>query len=472
MIRVRFAPSPTGELHLGGARTALYNYLFAKHYNGKFLLRIEDTDRERSREEFTYGIFEGLKWLGIIWDEDVVYQSKRIEIYKEFGYKLVSENKAYIDYYKADEWEEIKRKYISENLPIKEKKHIERNLILEPPNGYKHVKSRKEGAIRLFVDDGILISFNDKIRGKIEILSDQINDIVILRSDGTPTYNFAVVIDDNFMKITHIIRGDDHISNTPKQILIYKALNFEIPEFAHLPMILGPDRKKLSKRHGALSVLEYRNMGILSEALFNFLALLGWSPKDNREIISKEEMITLFKIEDVNSSPAVFDINKLLWMNSEYIRIKEDEELFKLVKELRKEVDDSKLLTCIKMLKTRVRTLNEFFDFGDYFLTEDYKVDNQAFEKLINEKTKFYLNLLYEKYKDLEHWNKENLEKLLRDLAKELNVKTAEIIHPLRLVITGKTVGPSLFEILEVLSKEVVLRRMEKVLFNIESQMH
>ncbi len=472
MIRVRFAPSPTGELHVGGARTALYNYLFAKHYNGKFLLRIEDTDRERSKEEFTSGIFEGLKWLGIVWDEDVVYQSNRIEIYKEFGYKLVNENKAYIDYYNADEWEEIKKKYIPENLPVKEKKHIERQLILDPPNGYKHVKNRKEGAIRLFVDDGILISFDDKIRGRIEILSDQINDIVLLRSDGTPTYNFAVVIDDNFMKITHVIRGDDHISNTPKQILVYKALNFEVPEFAHLPMILGPDKKKLSKRHGALSVLEYKNMGILSEALFNFLALLGWSPKDNREIISKEEMIKLFKIEDVNSSPAVFDINKLLWMNSEYIRMKDDEELARLVKELRDGLDESKLSLCIKMLKTRVRTLNEFFDFGDYFLTEDYKTDNQAFKKLINEKTKHYLELLYKRYKNLEHWNKENLEKILRELANELNVKAAEIIHPLRLVITGKTVGPGLFELLEVLSKEVVLRRIENILLNKESQMH
>ncbi|MEO0224923.1 MAG: glutamate--tRNA ligase, partial [candidate division WOR-3 bacterium] len=331
MVRVRFAPSPTGYLHVGGARTAIYNFLFAKHNNGKFLLRIEDTDRERSSEEFVIDIVEGLKWLGIVPDEEIVFQSKRLEIYKEFAYKLLENNKAYFDYYNADEWEEIKKKYIPENLPQNQKKHLERELILDPPNGYKSIKNRKEGAIRLFVEDGINILFEDKIRGKIEILSDYINDIVILRSDGTPTYNFAVVIDDHFMEITDIIRGDDHISNTPKQILIYKAFDWEIPNFAHLPMILGPDKKKLSKRHGALSVIEYKKMGILSSALFNFLALLGWSPKDNREIISIEEMIKIFRIEDVNTSPAVFDINKLLWMNSEYIKMKDDKEILNLL---------------------------------------------------------------------------------------------------------------------------------------------
>ncbi|MEO0202113.1 MAG: glutamate--tRNA ligase [candidate division WOR-3 bacterium] len=464
MVRVRFAPSPTGELHVGGARTALYNYLFAKHYNGKFLLRIEDTDRERSKEEFTYGIFEGLKWLGLFWDEDVLYQSSRIEIYKQYAYKLISENKAYFDYYNSQEWEEIKEKYIPRDIPINEKKHVERNIILDPPNGYKHVKQRKIGAIRLFVEDGILISFEDKIRGKIEILSNNLNDIVILRSDGTPTYNFAVVIDDHFMDITHVIRGDDHISNTPKQILIYKAFNWEIPEFAHLPMILGKDKKKLSKRHGALSVLEYKNMGILSEALFNFLALLGWSPKHNREIITKEEMIRIFRIEDVNSSPAVFDIDKLLWMNSEYIRMKPESEILELLKEMKNNYEEQKLLNCIRLLKTRVKTLREFFEFGDYFLSEDFSVDLEAFKKLINEKTSNYLSLLYERYQKIETWNKENLEITLRNLANELNIKPAEIIHPLRIIISGKTVGPSLFEMLEVIGKETVLNRINKVL--------
>jgi len=332
LVRVRFAPSPTGYLHVGGARTAIYNFLFAKRNNGKFLLRIEDTDRERSSEKFVIDIIEGLKWLGIIPDEEIVYQSKRLEIYKEYAFKLLKENKAYMDKYNSEEWEELKKKYIPEKISPKEKKHLERNLILEPPNGYKHVKDRENGAIRLFVEDGILIEFEDLIRGKISMESDYINDIVILRSDGTPTYNFAVVIDDHFMNISHIIRGDDHISNTPKQILIYNAFNWEIPNFAHLPMILGPDKKKLSKRHGALSVLEYKNMGILSSALFNFLALLGWSPKDNREIISKEEMIKIFRIEDVHPSPAVFDINKLYWMNSEYIRNENDENLVRSFK--------------------------------------------------------------------------------------------------------------------------------------------
>lgn len=464
MVRVRFAPSPTGYLHVGGARTAIYNFLFAKHNNGKFLLRIEDTDRERSSEEFVIDIVEGLKWLGIVPDEEIVYQSKRLEIYKEFAYKLIEKNKAYFDYYNADEWEEIRKKFIPENLPPNQKKHLERELILEPPNGYKSIKNRKEGAIRLFVEDGINIIFNDKIRGKIEILSDYINDIVILRSDGTPTYNFAVVIDDYFMGITDIIRGDDHISNTPKQILIYKAFDWEIPNFAHLPMILGPDKKKLSKRHGALSVIEYKKMGILSSALFNFLALLGWSPKDNREIISIEEMIRIFRIEDVNTSPAVFDINKLLWMNSEYIKMKEDKEILQLLKEINNNYEDEKLLKCIKLLKTRVKTLVEFFEYGDYFLTENYKIDEKAFKELINENSINYLKILYERYKNVLDWEKGILEKILRDLADELNIKPAHIIHPLRVVLTGKTVGPSLFELIEELGRDVVLKRIEKVI--------
>ena len=464
MVRVRFAPSPTGYLHVGGARTAIYNFLFAKHNNGKFLLRIEDTDRERSSEEFVIDIVEGLKWLGIVPDEEIVYQSKRLEIYKEFAYKLIEKNKAYFDYYNADEWEEIRKKFIPENLPPNQKKHLERELILEPPNGYKSIKNRKEGAIRLFVEDGINIIFNDKIRGKIEILSDYINDIVILRSDGTPTYNFAVVIDDYFMGITDIIRGDDHISNTPKQILIYKAFDWEIPNFAHLPMILGPDKKKLSKRHGALSVIEYKKMGILSSALFNFLALLGWSPKDNREIISIEEMIRIFRIEDVNTSPAVFDINKLLWMNSEYIKMKEDKEILQLLKEINNNYEDEKLLKCIKLLKTRVKTLVEFFEYGDYFLTEIYKIDEKAFKELINENSINYLKILYERYKNVLDWEKGILEKILRDLADELNIKPAHIIHPLRVVLTGKTVGPSLFELIEELGRDVVLKRIEKVI--------
>ncbi|MCS7245333.1 MAG: glutamate--tRNA ligase [candidate division WOR-3 bacterium] len=465
MVRVRFAPSPTGELHVGGARTALYNYLFARHNKGKFLLRIEDTDRERSKEEFVVSIKEGLKWLKIDWDEDIVYQSERLQLYKQYAYSLLEKNKAYVDYYYPEEWEEIVKKYIPEHLPIDKKKHIERSLILEPPNGYKHVKQRAKGAIRLFVEDNINISFVDKIRGKIEILSNNINDIVLLRTDETPTYNFAVVIDDYLMEITHIIRGDDHISNTPKQILIYNAFNWNIPEFAHLPMILGPDKKKLSKRHGSLSVIEYKKMGILSDALFNFLALLGWSPKDNREIISREEMIRIFKIEEVNSSPAVFDINKLLWMNSEYIKTKENREILELVKEISSDkYDERKLLTCIELLKTRTKTLRDFLEFGDYFLTEDYKFEKEAIEK-INEKSLEYLKLLHDKYLKVEEWNKKNLEEILRDLSNKLGIKASEIIHPLRAIVSGKTVGPGLFEILEALGKEVVIRRLGKFIF-------
>ena len=331
MLKVRFAPSPTGYLHVGGARTALFNYLFARHHNGKMVLRVEDTDRERSSEEFLDDILNSLSWLGIEWDEGPVFQSQRQKIYTEFAEKLLKAGRAYEE------------------------------------------KTEKGVGIR-FKSDVDRVKFQDLIRGEIEFAQD-FSDIVIMKSDGTPTYNFACVIDDALLGITHIVRGEDHISNTPKQILLYQALGFDIPEFAHLPLILGQDRSRLSKRHGAVSVSEYRRQGFLPQALFNFLALLGWSPGDNREILSKKELIKLFSLDRVNKSNAVFDIEKLKWMNKKYLKQVRDEEFkhqvvnYIMNPELKQkflQLSEDTKEKIFKLLRPRISVYSEFEDFLTY----------------------------------------------------------------------------------------------------------
>ncbi len=467
MVRVRFAPSPTGKLHVGGARTALYNYMFARHEGGKFLLRIEDTDRERSREEFVRDILEGLRWLGIQWDEDVVYQSQNQERHRHLARKLLEEGKAYLDRYTADEWQQVREKYLAGIRDQAQKKQMERQLILDPPREFRHILERDTGAIRIKVPDEGNIEFEDLIRGKISYPASHISDIVILRSDGSPTYNFAVVVDDALMNITHVIRGDDHIPNTPKQIVIYRALGFPVPEFAHLPMILGPDKKKLSKRHGAASVLEYRDMGILPEALFNFLALLGWAPYPDREVVPPDEMIRLFDIRKVNRNPAVFDSDKLLWINSQYIKAKSEEELAELMKPFVPQEVYSRegAILAARLLKDRVKTLKDFWEYGDYAFTDEFVIEENAYRKHFSGPEVFQrLRILLEEFRKIEEWKEETIEKVLRDTAERLGVKAARLIHPVRIAVSGKKVGPSLFFMLEVLGKDRVIRRIEKIM--------
>ncbi len=468
MVRVRFAPSPTGALHVGGVRTALYNYLFARNKNGKFLLRVEDTDVERSKKEWIDIITDGLSWLGLEWDDDIVFQSKRLNVYQEHALRLLEKGKAYYCYCTEEEIQ----------------KHKEIARILKKPFKYprtclKRDKGEieyfeKEGrpkAIRFRVPEG-KTKFNDLIHGEIEFDNSEIEDFVLLKQDGFPTYQMAVVIDDHFMEITHVIRGDDHIANTPKQILLYKAFEWETPEFAHLPMILGPDKKRLSKRHGATSVTQFREEGFLSEALFNFLALLGWSPGDNREIISKEKMIKAFDIKNVNKRACVFDINKLLWMNSEYIKNLNDEELLKNVipfyekKEwFEKEKHIDVLKNIIPLFKTRIKILKELPEFSNYFFKRDYRYEKEGLDKHFVEPMVFEIleNVLSEII-SLKDFNKESVEKLIRGIAKQNSVKASFIIHPLRLVLTGKTVGPGLFDIMDVLGKEEVVFRIKRAL--------
>jgi glutamyl-tRNA synthetase len=430
MLKVRFAPSPTGYLHVGGARTALFNYLFAKHHNGKLVLRIEDTDRERSNEEFLKDILDSLSWLGVEWDEGPIFQSQRLSIYREYAEKLLKSGRAYEE------------------------------------------ETEKGVGIR-FKSDVDKVKFQDLIRGQIEFAQD-FSDIVIMKSDGTPTYNFACVIDDALLGITHIIRGEDHISNTPKQILLYQTLDFPLPQFAHLPLILGPDRSRLSKRHGAVAVSEYRRQGFLPQALFNFLALLGWSPGDNREILSKKELIKLFDLDRVNKSNAVFDIEKLKWMNKKYLKQIRDEEFKQKVIEhisnegLRQKFNhlpEDKKEKIYKLLRPRISVYSEFEDFLTYMVNNEYPFEPQAVEKFLKADTiKPILKEIEQRFSHIDEFNAENAEKVIRSLAEEKNIPAKDIIHPLRVVLTGKDVSPPLFELMEIIGKENVLIRLKNFL--------
>ncbi|MDT7903709.1 MAG: glutamate--tRNA ligase [Candidatus Caldipriscus sp.] len=470
MVVTRFAPSPTGFLHVGGARTCIYNYLYARAKGGKFLLRIEDTDRSRYKEEWVEGIIRGLKWLGIEWDEPEVYQSQRLEIYRDYANKLIEMGYAYRCFCTEEELEEERK--LAELLK-KPYRYSRKCLFLSREEIEKNLKEGKPYSIRFKVPDDTDITFEDLVHGSITYNTRDLGgDFVIIKSDGFPTYNFAVVIDDHLMGITHVIRGDDHIANTPKQILIYRAFGWEIPKFAHLSMILGPDRQKLSKRHGATSLEEFRRMGILPEALFNYLVLLGWSPGDNREIVSKEEMIKLFDIAKVNKNPAVFDYQKLLWMNSEYIRMMEDERLLEVLKEYNEylkdlgegyEVGEEYLPLLIKLFKDRVKTLRDFFDYGVFVYREDFPYDPEAVKSRLSQEGIFdHLRELGRRFENIEVWKAEEIERVLRGYADEVGVKHAVFIHAVRVAVSGTSVGPSLFHMLEYLGKERVVRRLKE----------
>lgn len=463
MVRVRFAPSPTGHLHIGGARTALFNWLFARHNKGVFILRIEDTDRSRSTEEYIEAIIEGMKWLGLDWDEGPYRQTDRLDIYKTYAERLLKEGKAYYCYCSPEELEERRRLALAQGKPPKYDGRC-RDL-KEPVPG-------RVPAIRFKMPQSGVTEVDDLIRGKVTFDNEQLDDFIIMRSDGTPTYNFCVVVDDVDMKITHVIRGDDHLNNTPKQIQIYRALNYEIPKFAHLPMILGPDKTRLSKRHGATSVMAYKEMGYLPEALLNYLVRLGWSYKD-QEIFSKEELIEKFTLENVGKSAAVFNPEKLLWLNSHYINTSTPERLYELVRPfLIKEgiikedsvMDIQWITRAITTLKERSRTLVELANSLKYYLLEEIEIEEDARKKFINEKTVEYLKKVKELLTHVEPFESRVLEEAFKKLINELGIKLSEVAQPLRVALTGKTVSPPIFDVLEVLGRERALRRLEKVI--------
>ena len=423
-VRVRFAPSPTGYLHLGSARTALFNWLYARQMNGKLVLRIEDTDRERSKKEFLDEILEDLKWLGLNWDEGPIFQSERFQIYKEYANKLLDKKLAY-----------------------------------------------KEGEAIIFkVEKSKVIKVYDIVHGEIVFNTDEIKDQVLIKSDGHPAYNFSCVVDDHDMNITHIIRGDDHISNTPKQLLLYEALGMKPPKLAHMPLMMGKDGAKLSKRHAAVAVFEYKKAGYFSEALSNYLMLLGWSPGENREIVSLDEAAKLFKIEDLSDVQAKFDIDKLGWINGEYVRSKDVASLAKSLKPMDKNIkkaEDKYLEKVIELYKTRFRTLVEFVSLTKSFFADDFPVEDDAKKKrekyLKDENATPAISEFSAEINKLEKFDKENIENVCRLTAEKYNIKPAVIIHLTRIAISGMTKGAGIFEMMELLGKERVAKRVSNL---------
>ena len=457
MVITRFPPSPTGHLHLGGARTALFNWLFTRHNQGKFILRFEDTDRERSKPEYVKSIIEALKWLGLDWDEGPYFQSKRLEIYQKYAQKLFEEGKAYYCECSKEILEKKKKKMLERGLkPRYDGTCREKNL--GPGEGR---------ALRIKAPEIGEIVFEDLLRGKIIFPGEEIDDFIIMRSDGTPTYHFAVVIDDISMGITHVIRGDDHISNTPKQLLIYKALEVDPPEFAHIPMVLGSDGARLSKRHGAKSILEYRDAGFLPKALLNYLARLGWGYGD-QEYFTVEELIEKFDLKSINLSPARFDQNKLLAINAYWIKNSDNKYLLEHLKYFLRNYDLNKfseeyLLSAIETVKTRSKTLVEMVDMIKFYLVEEITYDLDGAKKFLIPEIKPLLKKIAEDLKDLPLEEKK-LEEYFRNLAEESGIKLKNIAQAVRVALTGKTVSPGLFEIIKVLRKERVEKRLKKAI--------
>ncbi|MFQ5754273.1 MAG: glutamate--tRNA ligase [bacterium] len=465
-VRVRFAPSPTGYLHVGGARTAIFNWLFAQKHHGTFLLRIEDTDVARSGQEMVEAIFNGLKWLGLNWDEEPVFQSTRLPVYQKFATKLVTEKKAYKCFCSPERLQEVREKAKREKGEYKYNRAC-LNLSDE------EIKAR-EGSpfvIRLKVNAG-QTTFKDQVYGEINFDNNQIDDFVILRSDGHPTYHLAVVVDDHEMNITHVIRGDDHLSNTPKHVLLYEAFGWPCPKFVHVPLILGKDRQRLSKRHGATAIEEYKKAGYLPDAVLNFLSLLGWSSGDDRELFTRAELIKLFDLSGIMKKGAVFDEKKLQWMNGQYLMALEEEKWLDFVlPELlqaglvttRYAVENKAyLLKIISLLKTRIKRLTEFPAMSRYFFQEPENYDETGVQKYWQDAsliTKF--NQLIARLDAINEFSASNVEQVMRSLAAELNIHVAKLIHPMRVAITGYAVSPGLFEVMEILGKESSIRRMK-----------
>lgn len=458
----RFAPSPTGHLHIGGARTALFNYLFAKHSGGKFLLRIEDTDTERSEQQYTDAIIEGMNWLGLNYDGEITYQSKRFDHYREIVKKLLEEGKAYKCYCTAEELN-VKR----EALKAKgEKPKYDRTCL-------NAEEQDKPFTVRFKIEPGIT-TFNDMVKGSIETNNDEIDDFIILRSDNTPTYNFVVVVDEADMKITEVLRGDDHISNTPKQILIYKALGYDIPKFGHLPMILGSDKARLSKRHGATSVMAYKEMGYLPQALINYLARLGWSSGDE-EVFSKDELIEKFTVKNIGKSAGIFNPEKLLWLNQQYIIKAYPKDLIEPLEfhfdelgvgDAFKNTDQTKKEFIIKNLQERAKTLIELAGGAKFFFIKDDEIvfDEKAKTKFLTEDSKETLSLVVEGLEKLEDFTHDNIHEVFEAVMAKTELKLGKLAQPVRVALTGGTVSPSIFETIEALGKDATLTRLKKAI--------
>jgi glutamyl-tRNA synthetase len=467
-IRVRFAPSPTGYLHVGGARTALFNWLFARKMGGTFILRVEDTDFERSSEEMVTGILEGMKWLGLDWNEGPFFQSKRLELYQSTAKKLLESGHAYYCFCTKEQLEAGRERATAEGRTPMYPRTCRK---IDREDATRRKAAGEPAAVRFAVPENGSTVIPDAVFGSVEFQNTEIEDFVLLRSDGIPTYHLSVVADDIDMRMTHIIRGADHLSNTPKQILQYQALGARLPVFAHVPLILGPDKTRLSKRHGATSVMAYREEGIVPEAFRNFLALLGWTPADAaKELMNDRELIAAFSLENIARSNAVFDRAKLDWFNTEYIRAYPAEKLLPLITEEWKRAgfepeaqDASKLLVTIDLLKTRARNLRDFATTFRAYFSDRYETDPAALEKFLQDGTvREQLVELASRYANAPEFTEHTTEQVLRDFAAEKGIKAGTLINGSRVALTGQAVAPSLFAVMVSLGREKTVSRLAR----------
>jgi glutamyl-tRNA synthetase len=474
MVRVRFAPSPTGYLHVGGARTALFNWLYARRLGGTFVLRIEDTDAERSSWDMVAGIVDGLRWLGLDWDEgpDIggphapYFQSERLEKYRAMAAQLVAGGHAYYCYCSA---ESIQQRRAAAEASGAGWKYDRTCCVLTPDQITSLEAAGTPRAIRFKVPEGET-DFDDHVHGRISFANDNIEDFVILRSDAQPTYHLSVVVDDIDMEITHVVRGDDHISNTPKQVMLYQAFERPAPGFAHVPLILGPDKKRLSKRHGATSVMEYPRLGYLPEAMVNFLALLGWSPGGDQELMTREELTGRFTLEGISGGNAVFNVEKLDWFNQQYMMRLSGDDLVGRVEPVMREAglwrdtysssERGWLARVLDLLKPRVRRLPDFSSEGTFFF-KDVELDDAAVAKHLKPAgTRPLLQAMIAAIERSSSFTAAELETLVRGLAAERGVKAGALIHATRVAVTGRENSPGLFEVLELLGCERTLERL------------
>jgi glutamyl-tRNA synthetase len=454
---------------VGGARTALFNWLFARHSGGTLVLRIEDTDLERSTLAMVEGIFEGLRWLGIDWDEGPFFQTKRVDLYQAAAERLIASGAAYYCFCTREDLESRRARAADEGRSPNYERVCRK---LDPAAARRRKRAGESAAVRFAVPESGSTSFEDAVFGKVEFLNAELEDFVLLRSDGSPTYHLSVVADDIDLSITHIIRGVDHISNTPKQVLLYGALGAPLPGFAHVPLILGPDKTRLSKRHGATSVMAYRDQGIVPEAFRNYLALLGWTPPEaTREILGDQELIRLFRLNGISKCNAVFDRAKLDWFNSEYIRAFPAERLLPLIEEEWKKAGmdvapnaGKALFSTIELLKPRARKLEDFAGSFRAFFTDRFDADPVAVEKFLKDaEVRQWLVDLGQRYASLEVFNEQETERVLRDFAAEKGIKAGPLINGARVALTGQAVAPSLFAVMCALGKSRTVERFETV---------
>jgi len=460
-IRVRFAPSPTGFLHIGGVRTALFNWLYARQQKGVFILRIEDTDQSRSTDESIQAIIEGMKWVGLDWDEGPYRQTERMDLYRSHAMRLLEEGQAYWCVCTAEELEARRKEAEAKGLSPRYDGRC-RNLGISQPTG--------EAALRFKAPQEGQTVVNDLIKGRIVFDNTVIDDLIILRSNGYPTYNFSVVVDDALMKITHVVRGDDHLTNTPRQVPIFQALGFPVPHFGHLPMILGSDKTRLSKRHGATSIMAYKDMGYLPDAMVNYLVRLGWSHGD-QELFTRQELIEKFSWKNVQTSAAVFNPDKLLWLNAEYIKTSAPEQVARALvpllesaglKDKVRSVSEDWLAKLVVLVKERAKTLTEMVEWVRPYFGESVTFEDEAAKKFLTPLVVPLLTKLLARFEVLPTFSKQQWEGVFKKLVEEEGIKIGQLAQPVRVALTGRTASPGLFEVMEILGRERTLLRLRE----------